>query len=87
MIKTTVYLESDIALSLRRIAAVQGCSQAELIRDALAAFTQGKKKPRIPGVGEFDSGQTDTSDRAEEILAQAAKSGAWRRKRLRGAGR
>jgi hypothetical protein len=91
MTKTTVYLESDVALDLRRIAAVEGRSQAELIRDAIAAYTRGKKKPRIPGVGEFDSGHTDTSTRAEEILAEAARSGArsgtGRKKKLRGAGR
>jgi hypothetical protein len=36
-----VYLDPEVALALRQFAAVQGRSQAELIRDALAAYTQG----------------------------------------------
>ena len=47
--KTTVYLEPEIALDLRRIAAVEGRSQAELIRDALAAYTRGKEETADSG--------------------------------------
>lgn len=36
-----MYLDPEVALALRQFAAVQGRSQAELIRDALAAYTQG----------------------------------------------
>jgi hypothetical protein len=32
----------------------------------------------LPGVGEFDSGHSDTSERADEILQRAAKRGKWR---------
>ena len=73
MTKTTVYLDADVALSLRRMAESQGRSQAELIRDALVKYTRKAKRPKIPGIGEFDSGHTDTSDRADEILKRAAK--------------
>lgn len=78
MTKTTVYLDSDIALALRRMAEAQGRSQAEIIRHALEAYTSSVKRPRIPGIGEFDSGHTDTSERAEQILKRAAKRGRWR---------
>ena len=78
MIKTTVYLDTDVVLSLRRMAESEGRSQAELIRDALQSYTRKAKKPRLPGVGEFDSGHTDTSERADEILKRAAKRGRWR---------
>jgi predicted transcriptional regulator len=37
MNKTTVYLPEDLKQSLRRMAAVSGCSEAELIREAIAA--------------------------------------------------
>jgi hypothetical protein len=76
--KTTVYLDTDVALSLRRMAESQGRSQAELIRDALATYTRNAKRPKLPGVGEFDSGHSDTSGRADEILQHAAKRGKWR---------
>ena len=78
MVKTTVYLESDTALALRQIAAAQHRSQAELIRDALAAYTRQAHRTKLPGMGEFDSGHSDTSERAEEILKDAARRGRWR---------
>ena len=78
MTKTTVYLDTDTVLALRQMAETQGRSQAELIRDALEAYTRKIKRPRIPGIGEFDSGHTDISERAEEILGSAAKRGRWR---------
>jgi predicted transcriptional regulator len=76
--KTTVYLDSDTVLALRRMSETQGRSQAELIREALEAFTHKANRPKIPGIGEFDSGHTDTSERAEQLLKRAAKRGRWR---------
>jgi predicted transcriptional regulator len=85
MVKTTVYLEPGIALDLKQIATAEGRSQAELIREALSDFARKRKRPVIPGLGEFDSGRTDTSERAEDILRKASTAGKWRRSR--GAGR
>ena len=76
--KTTVYLDPDTVLALRRMAETEGRSQAELIRDALETYTRKVKRPKIPGVGEFDSGHTDTSQRAEDLLSRAARRGRWR---------
>jgi len=78
MVKTTVYLEPDSALALRQMADSLGRSQAELIRDAIESYTRKAKRPQLPGIGEFDSGHTDTSAQADEILARAAKRGRWR---------
>jgi predicted transcriptional regulator len=78
MVKTTVYLETDVVLSLRRMAESQGRSQAQLIRDALETYTRKTKRPKLPGIGEFDSGHSDTSERADEILKRAAKQRKWR---------
>jgi predicted transcriptional regulator len=77
MMKTTIYLDSEVALTLRRMAESQGRSQAELIRDALETYTRKAKRPKLPGIGEFDSGHTDTSTGADEILRRAAKRGRW----------
>jgi predicted transcriptional regulator len=85
MLKTTVYLDPGVALALKQLATVEGRSQAELIRDALTAYTRRSKRPLIPGLGEFDSGQSNVSERAEEILRQASRTGGWRRSH--GAGR
>jgi ribbon-helix-helix CopG family protein len=76
--KTTVYLDSETVLALRRMSETQGRSQAELIRDALERYTRNVTRPNIPGVGEFDSGHTDTSEHAEQLLRRAAKRGRWR---------
>ncbi len=78
MTKTTVYLDRDLAVAIRQIAANEGRPQAELIRDALAAYAKRRRRPAIPGVGEFDSGHTDTSEKADEILRQASRRGRWR---------
>jgi predicted transcriptional regulator len=47
--KITVFLDSDTVLALRQMAETQGRSQAELIRDALEAYTNGAKR-RSPAV-------------------------------------
>ena len=78
MVKTTVYIEPDTALAIRQMAEAQRRSQAELIRDALTAYTRQARRPALPGLGEFDSGHSDTSERADEILRDAAKRGRWR---------
>jgi predicted transcriptional regulator len=78
MTKTTVYLNPDLALSLRQLAASEGRAQAELIREALAEYAQRRKRPAMPGLGEFDSGHTDTSVKVEQILRRASGRGKWR---------
>jgi hypothetical protein len=78
MVKTTLYLDQDLALELRQLAEAERRPQAELIREALVSYTRRRKRPRPPGIGEFSSGHPDTSVRAEEILAEAARKGRWR---------
>ena len=70
MVKTTVYLEGEVALALRQIAKTKGRSQAELIREALDDYTRQHQRPPIPGVGEFRSSEPGVSVRAEEILRE-----------------
>jgi predicted transcriptional regulator len=78
MTKTTVYLDAELASAVRQLATQEGRPQAELIRTALAEYARRAKRPPIPGLGEFDSGHTDTSARAEQILRRASKRGKWR---------
>lgn len=79
MTKTTVYLDSDTVLALRQMAETQGRSQAELIRDALQAYTNGAKRPLPRGIGKYDSGETQGAERAKDFLRSAAKKGKWPR--------
>jgi hypothetical protein len=84
MVKTTVYLDAEIVVTLRQLSQQEGRSQAELIRDALAEFARQRKRPAIPGVGEFDSGESGVSGRAGKILREASVHGKWRKQRSRG---
>ena len=78
VIKTTVYLDTDVVFSLRRMAEREGRSQAELIRDALETYTRRNKRPLPRGLGKYASGESNVSERAKLILREAAKRGRWR---------
>jgi hypothetical protein len=71
-------IEPHVAEALRRMAAEQGRSEEELIREALALYTAQALRPLPPGVGKYRSGRSDVSRRARELLRNAAKSGRWR---------
>lgn len=76
MIKTTVYLEESADRALKQLARSQGRSQAEIIREALAAYAAKASFPRPKGIGAYRSGRSDVSERAEELLRRAAQG--WR---------
>jgi predicted transcriptional regulator len=73
MTKMTIYLDAELAVTIRQLATRQGRAQAELIREALTEYARRRKWPAIPGLGEFDSGHTGTSENAEEILRRGAR--------------
>jgi hypothetical protein len=79
MVKTTVYLDEETAAALRGISKRLAKPQAQLIRDALRAFTRTGNRPPLPaGMGMFDSGHHDTAARRKELLRRAAGTGRWR---------
>ena len=76
MFRTTVYLDDEIALAIRQLAETQRRTQADIIREALRRYvTQARRKgrPRLAGVGAYDSGRADVSEKAEEFLKEAAR--------------
>lgn len=73
MIKTTLYLEESTDRDLKRIARLQGRSQAEVIREALATYAAQVSRPQPPGLGAYRSGRSDVSERAEELLREVAR--------------
>lgn len=77
MVKTTVYLDPETALALRQLASSQGRSQAELIREALTLYARQATRPKPPGIGKYQSGRTDVSERAEELLRKAVREKRW----------
>jgi hypothetical protein len=79
MVKTTVYLDDEIVAALKGISKRSAKPQAQLIRDALRAFTSTVNPPPLPsGMGMFASGHTDTAARRKELLRNSALSGRWR---------
>ncbi|MGH9091772.1 MAG: CopG family transcriptional regulator [Acidimicrobiales bacterium] len=68
MNKTTVYLPEDLKQSLRRLAAASGRSEADLIREAIAAQVLACGQPRPRG-RLFESGESSLAEHADEALA------------------
>lgn len=73
MVKTTVYLEESIDRTLKQLARSQGRSQADVIREALATHAAQASVPAPKGIGAYRSGRSDVSEKAEELLRQAAR--------------
>ena len=73
MKRTTVYLDELTDLELAHLAKQQGRSKAELIREALAAYTQQQKRAQEPvpsWVGMGRSGVPNLAERDEELLGE-----------------
>jgi hypothetical protein len=70
MRRTTVYLETETDLLLKREAMRRKKPVAELIREALDGYLNRSRTRLPPGIGAFDSGLRDTAERAEEILKE-----------------
>ena len=76
MTAITVELTDDVADDLRRLAAAQERSETEIVREAVTTFVR-TVRPLPKGMGKYHSGRPDTSERAREVLRQAAKDGTW----------
>jgi hypothetical protein len=70
MKRTTIYLEPRLEAQLKAETLRQGRPMAELIREALSEYLVRAQPAPPPGAGAFASGERDTADRAEEILAE-----------------
>jgi Arc/MetJ-type ribon-helix-helix transcriptional regulator len=68
MHKTTVYLPDDLKRQLERVAAARGCSEAELIREAVRTLAQEAALPR-PRLPLFKSGKRGLAERVDRALA------------------
>ncbi|HEY7591061.1 MAG TPA: CopG family transcriptional regulator [Candidatus Limnocylindrales bacterium] len=67
MEKTTVYLPSDLKRALERAARAQGRSEAELIREGVAAVVR-RRRAAEPTIPLFGSGTGDLAGRVDELL-------------------
>lgn len=71
MKRTTIYLDADLELQLKRESHRQKRPMAELIRETLRHAVAEAPHRRPPGAGEFASGKTDTAARADVWLARS----------------
>lgn len=70
MRRTTIYLEPDLEVLVKLEAMRSKRSMAEILREALRAYLANRPPQVPPGAGGFDSGETETAGRAEEILGE-----------------
>lgn len=73
MLRRTIYIEEATAGTLERLAADSGRSQSELIREALRRYVTERRgagdHTGLPvGVGRYESGRSDISAQARELL-------------------
>ena len=76
MTAVTVQLNDHIAEELRRLAAAQERSEANIVCEALAAYVQ-TARPLPKGMGKYHSGQGNVSEQARELKRQAVKDKQW----------
>ena len=76
MTSITLQLDDDVVEALRRLAALQQRSETDIVREALIAFTQSSR-PLPVGLGKYHSGQRDVSEKARDLLRDAAREGRW----------
>ncbi len=69
MMKTTVYLPDELKASLEQLAVQEGRSEAEIIRQAIAAAVAGRRRPqpRVPLVA-TGLGDPRAAERVDELL-------------------
>ena len=69
MHKTTVYLTEDQRRTLRQLAGKRGCSEADLVREAIGLLTRGATAPK-PKVPLFRGCGAPIAERIDEVLAE-----------------
>ena len=77
MVTVTVYLAEGDAVALRRLAAVSGRSQAEIIREAIRRATSGSEPRRLRSVG-AGRGSGEAVARHADAIVRADLGGSTR---------
>jgi hypothetical protein len=68
MKRTTIYLDPELEVLLKLEMLRQKRPMADIVREAVNAYVTRKPRKAPAGAGAFASGETDTAERAEEIL-------------------
>jgi hypothetical protein len=70
----TVPLDDELLQRLRDLAASQKRSETDIVREAVADYVQSAR-PLPIGIGKYHSGRSDGSERARDLVREAAKDG------------
>ncbi|GIW31801.1 MAG: hypothetical protein KatS3mg071_1975 [Meiothermus sp.] len=70
MEKTTLYLPPELHQALKNVAKQEGKSQAELIREVLAAYLAKRNRPHLQSIGV--AGDQELAGRDSEIWLEKA---------------
>ena len=76
MTSITLTVDDQTAEALRRLAALEQRTEAEIVRTALAAYAQAAQ-PRPKGIGKYRSGRSDVSVNARDLIREDVKDGRW----------
>jgi len=68
--RSTIRLDPDLEVKLKLEALRRKQPMDELLREALRSYLSDVPRKLPPGAGAFDSGHTDTGNRAEEVLGE-----------------
>ncbi len=82
MLKTTLYLDAQTRHALRSLAANAGCTQTQVLREAVAQYARTVTAVELPpGIGAYRSGQPRLAAKTRSIVRKAAAGGGLRRGR------
>lgn len=76
MTSITIAVDDKTAVALRRLAALEQRSEANIVRTALAVYAQAAR-PRPTGIGKYHSGRGDVSEQARQLIREDVKEGRW----------
>ena len=70
MNRTSLFLDEDTIKRIQKLARARGVSFATVVREALAQYVlEAEPAADVPSIaGRFASGETDTSERVDELL-------------------
>lgn len=69
MKRTTIYFEPELEALLKAETIRRNRPMAELVREAVREYVVRSLPAAPPGAAEFASGESDTAERSEELLA------------------
>ena len=75
MSKTTLYIDQETLFDVKQLARAKGTNQSSIIREAVSQYLVRHQRPLAKGIGAYQSGRSDISERIEELLDERPRPG------------